>query len=288
MSTVKRRLVYVADENDELLADLSDSPPTRKTRFSKLQVTPSDGGSPRMSARAAPDVDPSLLVSWNGFVLADGSGQLRTPTSTEEATALLASLRECVKFIKKHVDSDFLESSDSSSSSSSSEDEESGSEEGYDDDDDREDDFPKRRKPRTRAAPRAPKSGPHTATVKELRDQLRDKGLSVLGRKEVLEKRLHDYLEQSTNTDPHPPSPRRSVAGGSGRFSAPSSSNSLHSQGSSHFGSPLSRSSTQSRGIWTTLVDAGTRLFRKSHGDCISTADQKDASRGSLKRRRST
>ncbi|EPY16701.1 hypothetical protein STCU_11051 [Strigomonas culicis] len=131
MSTVKRRLVYVADESDSLLADLSDTPPTRKTRGSKLQVTPSDGGgSPRASAHVASDVDPSLLVSWSGFVLADGSGQLRIPTSSEEGLQLLTSLRECVKFLKKHVNSDYIESSDSSSSSqestSTSTDEESG------------------------------------------------------------------------------------------------------------------------------------------------------------------
>lgn len=119
MASVKRRLVYVAEEDEGIILPRdSDTSPARPSRASQLHISPSNSvsssqstytnaGSPRVSHEvhlgkgiAHKLVDPLLLVSYDGFLFADSSGTLRTPRTMAQTRLLSCALEDCRSFLK--------------------------------------------------------------------------------------------------------------------------------------------------------------------------------------------
>lgn len=239
MDSVKRRLVYVADENDILLTDLTGvSPPTpRPSRLSRIHVASSSDKEtqslsvpeppPSRRVGAAPDgasrdVDPLLLVSYDGQLLADGSGQLHKPRNAIEAMRLRTSLHACSVFLRDYIRADAspdsstpqtasvsstIPSSRSHSDSDSSSDGEFSctcENDADDDDDTSERSSPRRKvhKANTNSLARSggrsvvgsqvgqPSAGLYSLTVAELKKELRRVGLPISGSKTALVERL--------------------------------------------------------------------------------------------------
>ncbi|CCW59904.1 unnamed protein product [Phytomonas sp. EM1] len=128
MSSIKRRLIYVADESESVLQGLSGTPPMRPSRLSFL---PPISSSPELSgdegegdlAKGALQVDPSILISYDGFLLVDGSGKISVPRNEMEAVRILDALRSCSTFLREylHQNASSDDAGESSSSFSSSE-----------------------------------------------------------------------------------------------------------------------------------------------------------------------
>ncbi|GET93066.1 hypothetical protein, conserved [Leishmania tarentolae] len=214
MDPVKRRLVYVADENEEFLSELSGTPPTRQSRHTRLLVPLSPRTSsqhfshsvsppPRpvdatAKAMPSPTADKALLVCYDGFLLTDGSGRFCTPRDAAQAANIRDALKTCRSFLKEFLTSagdasDSTESCTSGCSSSTYIEEEDS-----DLEDTSSDDSPPPRLRATKAArTRSPFSHAHSPshmTVAELKELLRNHGLSTAGNKACLVKRTQNLL----------------------------------------------------------------------------------------------
>lgn len=113
----KRRLIHLADDTQDILNEMCTAP-SRGTRFSRSCVRPSvdteangftnsknekaSTSSSRKSNR--PSLPPSLLVSMNGFLLADGDGNFLPPETPELALSMYSELQKCLSFIRPYVD----------------------------------------------------------------------------------------------------------------------------------------------------------------------------------------
>ncbi|CAD2214083.1 hypothetical protein AGDE_09923 [Angomonas deanei] len=261
---VKRRLVYIADENEDAIAGLCGTPLSgRPTRQTMLRISSSKSRSSGKERQSDSNpIDRNLLVSLGDFVLAD-NGVLNTPRSAEDALLLLRLLAECREFLKPHANVDD-DSSTSVSSSSLYEEEEDGEESSSSDGS-----VAYRRKRTTRA--KKPE-----ITVSALKEELRKHNLPVTGNKETLKRRLEEHLASIAPCSPQPRPPRQSSEKRSDRGEGSVASSFGESEHS-----PVSRASTQSRGIWGALVDVGSRIFRR-------TAGAEEFAPSSRKRQRST
>lgn len=275
MDSVKRRLVYVADDDERLLNDLTGSPPTRPSRLSHLHISSSQQSEEGKTSNAgAPTANAAehlpIIISYDGFLLADGSGTLHSPRNAREATLIYNALRECQQFLQGFLNpSQRTEGSHSLEGTSSSTtyadvDDETGSEESslYESSPKR-----KRKDVTSKSSQR-----PAQPTVAVLRGRLRSRGLPVAGTKDTLLARLRLFEESEgkpvvqedsapggrtgASSPPLKISPTRlsTVSGGCG---------SSHSS-PSDFQSPVSRASTSSRGFWGAIVNVGSLFFRPS------------------------
>lgn len=306
MDSVKRRLVYVADENESMLRELTGTPPVRPSRLSKLHITPSSGSSVGLAQsvevapndgedRAVARTNPLLLVSFEGFLLADGTGRLFPPRSAETAAQLHAALKDCRDFLRQYraqtgsqLSSSFSSTSDVSSSTYQEEEEESS-------EDDTLSDIPSRQ--RRPQKPATSLGGPNRlhrvgVTVAELREELRHRGLPVSGTKSALQQRLRLFDSQcgalqdeaehpvASSRPSTPPLPERSAISAAATFSSispisstPQSSLSPRSSEGSLRASGSVPRRLSTKGIWEVLCDAGSRFFRR-------TTDPTEAKRG--------
>ncbi|KPA79812.1 hypothetical protein ABB37_04909 [Leptomonas pyrrhocoris] len=292
MDLVKRRLVYVADENEVLLGDLSGTPPTRQSRTSLLMVPLSPPLSQRSSGTisppprpvftqdaAPPQVDRKLLVSYDGFLLADGSGHFATPHNATEAALMRDALKICRAYLKQFL-ADQQEESDSSESfstaASSSTYVEESAESEVDESSDDSSAAPRYRRAKAAAAiqPAGPAPSPSKMTVAELKELLRARGVPAVGNKASLVLRAKSLLEDERaaslldcGTDeatvtPRPSSQATCSRDHTVRNSGASTASRVSTLASSLLASPTARISTEGRGLWGALVTAGSRLFR--------------------------
>lgn len=301
MSSVKRRLVYIADENETLLNELSGTPPTRPTRSSHLLVSPSplgsDVGAPEdgtvnSTRHQHSEVDERLLVSFDGFLLTDGSGRLFVPPSSAQAVQLRISLMACHKYLKQFVGEDayFSSSSDSygfSTASSCCDDDSCDATEEVEEEDE-DDDFSEnarrkaalRRRARHATTPTVRRSKLASLTVAQLRDILRDHDLPLGGKKEELLRRIElissaAKSESTSCSEPHhevlhsiAEAPHSQVSKSSLVSDAPSSQ--LHS--------PISLSSTESQSFWGAIANVGSRIFHSTTRSSLSFLSPKQGS----------
>ena len=330
MDPVKRRLVYVADESETLLNELSGTPPTRPSRMTRLLVPLSPPSSsqrssgalsppprPVATSEATPvvQVDRELLVSYNGFLLVDGSGHFAMPHNAAEAALLRDALKTCRAYLKQFL-ADQRESSastESLSSRASSSTYKESEEDTSEMNDSSDDSFasPRHRRAKAPAArlPTGSAPRPSKMTVVELKELLRERGVPAVGNKANLvlraksmlarEKQVEkqqavspcDGVDEASAASP-PPSPSPSTASAhTVRHSAGSASSHLLSPASSLLASPTSRASTESRGLWGALITVSSRLFcgnvRRSLGYPGSSGAPLDDDAPPMKRRRS-
>ncbi|CCW67126.1 unnamed protein product [Phytomonas sp. Hart1] len=129
MSSVKRRLIYIADEGESALQGLNGTPPTRPSKLSFLPPIPSSSSESSVKnetaafSNSAPQIDRSILISFDGFLLADGSGRISDPRNEAEAAHILVALRSCCSFLREYLhqstsSDDFMENLSSFSFSS--------------------------------------------------------------------------------------------------------------------------------------------------------------------------
>ncbi|RNF14138.1 uncharacterized protein Tco025E_05953 [Trypanosoma conorhini] len=253
----KRRLLYLPDEEAALLGELTDSPRPRPSRLSRLAILSSDDEKRAAFANGVTEtpgaelVDAALLVSYNSFALADGSGTLRPPLAAGETMALYRSLRKCCRYLRKFLkrqsasqattdslSSSTLEYSESSDSVSESE-------------------------PRQRRQKRCPKEaeavrqteGNYAAmTVMELRELLRRRKLPISGPKALLISRLQ-------GSDERPLAPEEN---GQSAHTVPACPDDECSEATTS--SSESQDGSPPQSMWSAILDMGTRLFRKSTG----------------------
>lgn len=221
MDPVKRRLVYVADENEALLNELSGTPPTRQSRVTRLLVPPSRSPSPpsqRSSGGPSPaprpvttnsappnQVDAALLVSYNGFLLTDNSGHFATPRTAAEAALLREALKTCRAYLKQFLlaeqREDLSNSTESMSSPASSSTYVEEDEEAMESDSSSDDSAPAPRHRRGKTAAAAPRldgevaQRPSMMTVVQLKEFLRERGVPAAGNKAHLVLRAKSVLE---------------------------------------------------------------------------------------------
>lgn len=317
MDPVKRRLIYVADEQETLLSELSGTPPTRPSRHTRLLVPPSPlPSSPRSSGplsppphpvvSAVPDVpavvDRQLLVSYDGHLLADGSGGFAPPRNAVEAAALRDALKVCrtylLSFVGQQSDGEAASVSTYSASASSSTYVEEEEEEASDGDSSSDDLRPS---PKRRRRVRAAAHRPSLMTVAELKALLRDRGEPTTGNKASLITRAQAALAKASAA-PQPvggtdvaaapsssPSEMRMSSEVTVRFSRGTASSGTASPASSLLASPASRTSTEGNGLWGAFVTASTRLFhrtaRHSFGGLAPAATAEDRSPPAKRRR---
>ncbi|CAC9548410.1 SAP domain containing protein [Leishmania donovani] len=292
MDPVKRRLVYVADENEVLLSELSGTPPTRQSRHTQLLVPLSPPTSSQQSphsvsppprpvdatAEAAPvaTADKALLVSYDGFLLTDGSGRFSTPRDAAQAADIRDALKTCRSFLKGFLNAARPESESTESCSSGASSSTYMEEEDSDLEETSSDDSPVSRPRATKAArARPPHShihNPTQMTVAELKELLRNRGLSIAGNKACLVKRVQKLRahesERALETGPLRLGAGQRTLQGSLRHETKLNS------GVSVLSPPLSplpsqrkspnchTSDEKNNSIWGALVHAGSRLFR--------------------------
>lgn len=290
MDPVKRRLVYVADESETLLSELSGTPPTRQSRMTRLLVPLSPPTSPPTSKKSpsplprplstaalltrADTADPALLVSYNGFLLTDGNGRFATPRDAAQAADLRDALKACREYLRQFLEERSAAASASTASASSAASSSTYIEEEDSDFECTSDDSPA---PRARAAKETARRGsphhppPHSPskmTVAQLRQLLRANGLPCGGAKAVLVERAQGVRGQGAASDdaPNDRASQASHTENSTRHSTSAASSPvLSSPRSSELKSPTSRASGgESKGIWGVLMHAGSRLFRGS------------------------
>ncbi|EKF27815.1 hypothetical protein MOQ_008453 [Trypanosoma cruzi marinkellei] len=254
----KRRLLYLPDEEATLLGDLTDSPRPRPSRLSRLAIFSSDdekNAAPVDDGTETPGaevVDRALLVSYNSFALADGSGTFRRPMTAGEAMALYRSLRGCCRFLRTFLqDKSLSETSTESLSTSTSEPSESS-------------DSESESEPRQRWHRRYPKkaksfmtNGENYArmTVAELRELLRRKNLPISGPKALLVSRLQGNDEGA------------SKVGEDGQSTLiVSECGKNESSDANSFFSIESEVAKPPQTMWSAIVNMGSRIFRKSTG----------------------
>ncbi|KAK7197255.1 SAP domain containing protein [Novymonas esmeraldas] len=284
MDPVKRRLVYVADESEVLLGELSGTPPTRQSRMTRLLVPLS----PRSSSQESPHtasplprpIDRALLVSYNGFLLTDGSGRFATPRDAAQAADIRTALRTCCVFLKQYLDARHAESasaesySTAPSSSTYREEEDSDLEDSSDSEDVRVTSAQRAARVAKRRVARTSLRSPSKMTVAELKAFLRAHGLAITGNKACLLQRAHEHRrggdeqpavggEEACVEASREPSQNPSSGNTTKRNSGASVSALLSSPRSSQLQSPKSPGDDEdARGIWGALVHAGSRLFR--------------------------
>ncbi|CBZ25846.1 conserved hypothetical protein [Leishmania mexicana MHOM/GT/2001/U1103] len=292
MDPVKRRLVYVADENEVLLSELSGTPPTRQSRHTRLLVPLSPPTSSQQSphsvsppprpvdetAKAAPvlTADKALLVSYDGFLLTDGSGRFSTPRDAAQAANIRASLKTCRSFLKGFLNAGRPESESTESCSSGASSSTYMEEEDSDLEDTSSDYSPPARPRAAKAARARPRHSlthsPSQMTVAELKELLRHRGLSITGNKACLVKRAQKLRAHKSGhvleTAPLSPAASQRTLQSSLPHEITLSS------GTSVSSPPLSPRSSQRKSpnchtsdeknnsIWGALVHAGSRLFR--------------------------
>ncbi|KAH9582221.1 SAP domain [Trypanosoma melophagium] len=259
MST-KRRLLYLPDEEDLLLGELTDSPRPRPSRLSRLPIISSESGNGNTPAQdcletpATETIDSSVFVSYNGYTLADGSGTLHPPSTTRDAVALYRSLRRCSRYLCTYIQPHYTsetptDCSSSLSLSNYSRYSESSDSESYTEP------IPRSRK-RPKCDPESlRKRGYGQMTVLELRELLRERNLPISGAKALLISRLQEsdaaLYEMNLNdksvktavepTDVDIYNEEYSFELESGKENKPSS-------------------------MWNTLLNIGSKLFRRSTG----------------------
>ncbi|EAN82810.1 hypothetical protein TcYC6_0080790 [Trypanosoma cruzi] len=254
----KRRLLYLPDEEATLLGDLTDSPRPRPSRLSRLAIFSSDDEKKAASVDdgtetpGAEVVDRALLVSYNSFALADGSGNFRRPMTAGEAMALYRSLRKCCRFLRTFLqEKSMSETSTDSLSTSTSEPSESS-------------DSESESEPRQRWHGRRPKqaetlmtNGENYAgmTVAELRELLRTRNLPISGPKALLVSRLQGNDEGASKMEED----------GQSTLMVSERGNNESSDANSFF-SIESEVAKSSQNVWSAIVNMGSRLFRKSTG----------------------
>lgn len=257
MDSVKRRLVYIADDSETLLNNLtSDYHSTpRPSRVSRVIITPSSDDhvppraipAPPPNAAGAPNdgpdeeegnlVDPLVLVSYDGFMLADGSGHLHRPRNMAEAARIRAALHACRAFLHAYGrgvyplarSSSLTSPGEESSVSRDSSDYNSSDDEYSESGEDSGASSPRRGNKRARrktpaavtGRKRARSSGaaaidPTALTAAQLREELRAADLPTTGNKAALLARLRDHAPNGTavpapkSASPvAPPTPRR-------------------------------------------------------------------------------
>ncbi|KPI84495.1 hypothetical protein ABL78_6458 [Leptomonas seymouri] len=290
MDPVKRRLVYVADESEALLSELSGTPPTKQSRMTLLAVPlspplssqrSSDTVSPPPRPVATHDAtvlqaDKKLLVSYNGFLFADGSGRFATPHNAEEAALVRGALKTCRAYLRQFLAGQEEESnsSESSTNASSSTYVEEESEVGESSDDSSAPPRQRRAKAAAAAArPAASTQSPSKMTVAELKVFLRERGVPAVGNKANLVLRAQSLLvkegpaaRHDDNEDEATTTPRHSFQATASldhhvRSSGASVSSLVSTPASSLLSSPTSRTTTENRSLWGALVTAGSRLF---------------------------
>ncbi|KAG5465308.1 hypothetical protein CUR178_00007 [Leishmania enriettii] len=319
MDSVKRRLVYVADESEVLLDELSGTPPARPSRLTRLLVPLSPPTSARESPYSASPLprpigtkaqtsssltaDTALLVSYDGFLLTDGNGRFSTPRDATQAACIRDALKTCRAFLKGFLDaaraqSASTESSGSGISSSTYMEEEDSDLEVSSSEDSP---APRRRAAKTSKASQShgPPRSPSHMTVAELKELLRDHGLSVSGSKTCLLKRAQTLQRghESEHVIDTPPVNshksgemlRRSLSDCTSLNSGVSLPLPPLSPPSLKMLSPNSHTSEdKNSGIWGALVHAGSRLFRgggrASWG--FHTRSPEDSDDASLSKRR--
>ncbi|KAG5463836.1 hypothetical protein LSCM1_00007 [Leishmania martiniquensis] len=293
MDPVKRRLVYVADESEILLSDLSGTPPTRQSRLTRLLVPLSPPTSSQQSphsfsplprpvdttaeAASAVVADTALLVSYDGFLLTDGNGRFSTPRDAAQAASIRDALRSCCAFLKVFLDGARTESASPESCCSGTSSSTYMEEEDSDLEDSISDDSPAPRRRVSKAARgrqlHGPPRSPSHMTVAELKELLRHHGLSITGNKASLLKRAQKLQrdnepEQASHilpvgADESEMALRSTLPDHTTRSSGVSVSFPPLSHPSSKKQSPDSQTGDdQKSGIWGALVQAGTRLLR--------------------------
>ncbi|KAG5489887.1 hypothetical protein JKF63_00004 [Porcisia hertigi] len=294
MVSVKRRLVYVADESEVLLNELSGTPPTRQSRMTQLLVPLSPPTSSQKSPNSASPlprpintfadaagvarVDTALLVSYDGFLLTEGNGHLSMPRDAVQAANIRDALKTCREFLKGFLNARRAETASPESSSTGS------SSSTYIEDDDSDlyysssDTSPTTG---TRAAHvskkrplRAVPQSPSQMTVVELKELLRKRGLSTAGNKACLVNRIQtlQQVHQSEGvletaspivSTKEPPLPS-SISDHTTRNSSVSVPSLPSRSPSTQLQSPDSHTGDEKNGgIWGALVHAGSRIFRR-------------------------
>ncbi|KAG8345003.1 hypothetical protein TRVL_04173 [Trypanosoma vivax] len=193
-TATKRKIVYVPEEDLHVLSSPSNSPNVRHSCADELSVASSDNLDDPASEGCSPltgevaDVDAALLISYDRYTLADGSGMLHPPPTSRDALELYKSLKVCCRFLRSRVrcdteactstesssvltDSLFGESTCSSGSSAST--------------------VPRPRRRTTAQRPQQSQLCDYSAlTVADLREILRDRGQPTKGNKKELISRL--------------------------------------------------------------------------------------------------
>ncbi|CAJ1012479.1 putative SAP domain containing protein [Leishmania naiffi] len=293
MDPVKRRLVYVADESEALLKELSGTPPTRQSRMTRLLVplsppTPSQKSTNSVSplprpidpiAKVAPlaMADTALLVSYDGFLLTDGNGRFTTPRDAAQAEKIRDALKSCRAFLKGFLDAAQAERASTESYSSAASSSTYMEEEDSDLEDSSSDESPP---PRQRAATAVKARPPHVQpvtpsqmTVAELKAFLRDRGLLTTGNKESLVKRVQKAQRARNSVRGPATAPACGAASRRSLQGSHSGPNTLSSdvlispppagQRLPQLPSPNSYTNDEKNsGLWDVLVHAGSRLFR--------------------------
>ncbi|RNF02653.1 hypothetical protein TraAM80_06239 [Trypanosoma rangeli] len=254
----KRRLLYLPDEEAELLSELTNSPRPRPSRLSRLAILSSDDNKIASADNgtvtpAAEVVDSALLVSYNSYALADGSGTLHPPLASGEAMALYKSLRKCCRFVRTFLkrQSTSQTTTDSLSSSTLEYDESSDLDSEYE--------SPQRRQKRCfkEAETLSQNEGNYASmTVVELRELLRERNLPISGPKALLISRLQDSDERLPSPEENGQSVHMMSAYTGGESSEVASS----------FSSSEAEHANPPQTMWSAILDMGSRLFRKSTG----------------------
>ncbi|ESL11924.1 hypothetical protein TRSC58_00317 [Trypanosoma rangeli SC58] len=253
----KRRLLYLPDEEAELLNELTNSPRPRPSRLSRLAILSSDDNKiasvDNGTETPAAEVDSALLVSYNSFALADGSGTLRPPLASGETMALYESLRKCCRFLRMFLkrQSASQTTTDSLSSSTLEYNESSDLESEYE--------SPQRRRKRRskEAETLSQNEGNYAAmTVVELRELLRERNLPISGPKALLISRLQD-------SDERLPLPEEN---GQSAHMISAYTGAESSEVASSFSSSDVEHANPPQTMWSAILDMGSRLFRKSTG----------------------
>lgn len=215
MASIPRRRVHLADDSEVSLNQITSTPATRETRFSRSQVrmsmdTPVSERTfhPSLLGSRQPSVGGSLLVSYDGFLFLDGQGHYTAPDNQEHAKVLYAELAKCLDVLRRyagmpeaaHLDHKRIDAGEFSEEVDLKDEEGDdlfgGAENGRLEHADGEwGDSQKRR--RGEGVPSASAGGALSKmTVNQLRQHLQAAGLSGTGNKAMLQDRLAKFFEK--------------------------------------------------------------------------------------------
>ncbi|ORC93215.1 uncharacterized protein TM35_000025410 [Trypanosoma theileri] len=263
----KRRLLYLPDEEAALLGELTDSPRPRPSRLSRLPIPLSDSekrNSPThdgVETSTTNTIDTSVFVSYNGYTLADGSGTLHPPSTTRDAVALYRSLRNCCTYLSTYIQPQYIPETQTDCSSSLSLSNYSRYGE-YSDSESDSEPRPRSRKRRKQEPDLSRKNGYSQMTVLELRELLRERNLPISGAKALLISRLEESdatLLEMNCSDKSVKTPLEPTNGDT-------------SDEDSYFELESEKENKPSN-MWNTLLNIGSKLFRRSTGSHPEDSD---------------
>nr|CCC93603.1 conserved hypothetical protein [Trypanosoma congolense IL3000] len=289
MSAIKRQILHIPDDGALLLGRHSNGSSTRFSDVVQQAVVYSsedEGIAARGDGTARTpdhdDIDKGLLVSYDGHILADGTGRLRPPKTKRDCISLHRTLKSCCQYLRKYIVDDVtVESSTESPSSwtTTSFCEPTSESEA--------EDTPPRRRPRS--AKKNLEGGKeadqyHNMRVAELRKVLAERGLPTHGVKADLIYRLRKSDEEpSALVDQEPDegdenNDRPQVTEQAPADGAPCPSEALGRVPSAPV-SPANSDTESARGGETTmlgsLLDFGSRLFRLSTGGISESSEDR-------------